>query len=120
MPTKMVGLVDRVLMTLPQAQRISAATYLGCIVAFIEARAHNLPAPGGMASPIFSSVHFHRSQLQFAAGAEFAAGVVAIGAFGIKVGGDKFPAAGGAPESRRHFLYGQYRPLGAGPVGDGF
>jgi hypothetical protein len=36
------------------------------------------------------------------------------------VGGDKFPAAGGAPESRRHFLYGQYRPLGAGPVGDGF
>src|SRR5260370_19606587 len=32
----MTGLVERVLITLPHAQRISASTYFGCISAFIK------------------------------------------------------------------------------------
>src|ERR1700722_20198682 len=35
MPTMTVGLVERVLMMLPQAQRISASRYFGCMSAFI-------------------------------------------------------------------------------------
>ena len=35
------GLVERVLITLPQAQRISASTYLGCIFSFIKGRREN-------------------------------------------------------------------------------
>src|SRR5471030_3221627 len=41
MPTMIVCLVERVLITLPQAQRISASTYLGWMSAFIK-RAVNL------------------------------------------------------------------------------
>jgi hypothetical protein len=40
----MLGLVERVLMALPQAQRISDSTYLGCIFSFIEATPHNITA----------------------------------------------------------------------------
>src|SRR5207249_10935638 len=36
MPTIITGLVERVLITLPQAQRISASTYFGCMSAFIK------------------------------------------------------------------------------------
>src|SRR5215470_11777491 len=39
MPTIITGLVERVLITLPQAQRISASTYFGCIFSFIRGRA---------------------------------------------------------------------------------
>ena len=37
-PTMMTGLVERVLITLPHAQRISASTYLGCRFSFIKGR----------------------------------------------------------------------------------
>src|SRR6516225_5184162 len=37
-PTIMTGLVERVLTTLPQAQRISASTYFGCILSLIKGR----------------------------------------------------------------------------------
>src|ERR1051326_7613649 len=35
-PTIITGLVERVLITLPHAQRISASTYFGCMSAFIK------------------------------------------------------------------------------------
>src|SRR5437870_5851054 len=35
-PTIITGLVERVLITLPQAQRTSASTYFGCMSAFIK------------------------------------------------------------------------------------
>jgi hypothetical protein len=38
-PTRILGLVERVLITLPQAQRISASWYFGCMSAFIFAKA---------------------------------------------------------------------------------
>src|ERR1035437_10531690 len=41
MPIKIVGFVERVLITLPQAQRTSASTYFGCVFSFIK-RAVNL------------------------------------------------------------------------------
>jgi hypothetical protein len=42
----MVGLVERVLMMLPQAHRISASTYFGCIFSLIKKGSKPItPAP---------------------------------------------------------------------------
>jgi hypothetical protein len=41
MPTMTVGFVERVLITLPQAQRISASTYFGCMSVFIKMDSQN-------------------------------------------------------------------------------
>src|SRR5215813_2473220 len=44
-PTMISGLVERVLITLPQAHRISASTYLGWIFSFIKGRSpYHAPA----------------------------------------------------------------------------
>src|ERR1035437_7874870 len=49
MPTMMVERVERVLITLPQAQRISASMYLGCMSVFIK-RGVKLSFARGMTS----------------------------------------------------------------------